>query len=476
MERGGAYGIQFIVMIVLARLLLPEEFGLIVLVTTFIAIAGIFVHVGFSTGLIQKKHTDEVDYCSVFYLNLVVAGALYTFIFFIAPYIALFYGEPDLITVLRVLSITLFLGAINSIQHAIISRNMDFKKLFVSSFWGVVVSGAIGIGLAYAGFGIWALVVQTLTSQLLVTIILWLTVSWRPRLLFSMSRIKELFPFSWKLLLSGLIDAVNNNVQSLIVGKMFSPAMLGFYNRGDQLPKLFVTNIDGSIQTVMFPTLASYQDNQQRMKEIVRRTIVTSSFIIFPLMVGLAVIAEPLVIVLFTEKWLPAVPFVQIFCAAYALWPIHTVNLQAMNALGRSDLFLKLEIIKSVIGLIILIISVQFGIYMMAVGIFVSSAFATFINAYPNLTLLNYSFQEQLKDIIPSLLLAFIMAAAIYPIHWLGLPHLVTLLIQIPVGIVVYVALAKYFKLECFTYLIQTIIEMLKRKGEKEILYKNEVS
>jgi len=291
-----------------------------------------------------------------------------------------------------------------------------------------------------------------------------------------MKRINELLPFSWKLLVSGLIDALNNNLQSLIVGKMFSPAMLGFYNRGDQLPKLFVTNIDGSIQTVMFPTLSSYQDDKQRMKEIVRRTIVTSSFIIFPLMVGLAVIAEPLVIVLFTEKWLPAVPFVQIFCASYALWPIHTVNLQAINALGRSDVFLKLEIVKSIIGLIILGISVQFGIYMMAVGVFVSGVIATFINSYPNLTLLNYSFQEQLKDIIPSLLLALIMGIVIYPIHWFGLTDILTIIIQITIGIVLYIALAKLYKLECFTYLVQTMRDMLKHKGEKETIYKNEVS
>lgn len=474
MERGGAYGIQFIVMIVLARLLLPEDFGLIVLVTTFITIVGIFFHTGFTTALIQKKNADEADFSSVFYLNLVVASLLYIFIFLISPFIAKFYEESQLVSIFRVLSSILFLGAMNSIQNAVISRTMQFKKLFFSSLWAVVISGIIGISLAYANFGIWALVFQSLISQMIITVILWYTVSWRPRMLFSMKRIIELFPFSWKLLVSGFVATLCINLQSLIVGKMFSQTMLGFYNRGDQLPKLLATNIDGSIQSVMFPTLSSYQDDKQRMKEIVRRSIVTSSFIIFPLMMGLAVIARPLVIVLFTEKWLPAVPFVQIFCASYALWPIHTVNLQAINALGRSDIFLKLEIIKSIFGLIILGISLQFGIYMMAFGVVVSGVVATLINSYPNWKLFDYSFGEQLKDIAPSLLLALIMGSVVYPIHWFGMEAFLTIILQVTIGIVLYVALAKLYKLECFMYLVRTMKDMLKHRRKTKILLKSE--
>ena len=476
LERGGTQGIQFIVMIVLARLLLPEEFGLIVLVTIFITTAGVFVHGGFTTALIQKKNADEIDYSSIFYLNLFVASMLYILIFFISPFISMFFKEPQLIPVLKVLSITLFFGAINSIQNALISRNMQFKKLFFSSLWAVVISGTIGITLAYANFGIWALVFQSLTNQLLVTVILWFTVSWRPQLLFSIKRIIELFSFSWKLLISGLVDTLYNNLQNILVGKLFSPTMLGFYNRGDQLPKFLVTNIDGSIQTVMFPTLSSYQDDKRRMKEIVRRSIVTSSFIIFPMMVGLAIIAEPLVKVLFTEKWLPVVPFVQIFCASYALWPIHTVNLQAINALGRSDIFLKLEIIKSIIGLSILGISLQFGIYMLALGVFIIGFISTFINAYPNMTLLNYSIWEQLKDLIPSLLLSLIMGIVMFPIQWFGMSAIVTIIIQISIGIVLYIGLAKLFKLECFMYILLTMKDLLNHKKKTQILLKNEVS
>lgn len=473
-ERGGTQGIQFIVIVVLARLLLPDEFGLIVLVTIFIAIAGIFVQSGFNTALIQKKNADEVDFSSVFYLSLLVAFLLYIILFFTAPFIATFFDQPSFVSVLRILSITLFFGAFNSIQIAIISRNMQFKKLFISSFGAVITSGIVGIIMAYASFGIWALVVQQLTNQLMITIILWFAVKWRPRFIFSIERIKILFSFGWRLLVSGLLDTLYTNLRSLVVGKMFSPALLGFYNRGEQFPSIIVSNIDGSIQSVMFPTLSSHQDNKFRVKEIVRRSIVTSSFIIFPMMVGLAVIAEPLVKLLLTEKWLPVVPFMRIFCAVYALWPIHTANLQVMNALGRSDLFLKLEIIKKILGLGILGISMHFGIYGISWGVFVGGVLSTFINTYPNLKLIGYSYQEQWKDIIPSLLLSLVMGVIVYTIHWFEMTAMLTIIIQVFIGVVVYLGLSKLFKLECFTYLLLILKEIMRNKRKAKII-NNEV-
>jgi teichuronic acid exporter len=476
LERGGTQGILLIVMIILARLLQPEDFGLLVLVGIFITIAGLLAESGFTTALIQKKKIDEIDYSSVFYLNLLVASILYLVLFFSAPIIAKFLEQQQLVEILRILSLTLFLGVFNSIQNALIGRTLQFKKLFHSSLCAVLVSAAVGITMAYANFGIWALVGQLLTQRLLVTIFLWLTLKWRPRLLFSMERIKKLFLFSWKLLVSQLIDNLYNNFQNILIGKMFSPALLGFYSRGEQFPSFLVNNINGSIQSVLLPALASHQDNIPRVKEIVRRSIVTSSFITFPMMIGLAVIAEPLVSLLLTDKWLTAVPFLQIFCAVYALWPIHTVNLQAINALGRSDIFLKLEIIKSIIGLIILGISFQFGIYMIAFGVFVSGVISVFINSYPNLKLLDYSIKEQLKDLVPSLLISLAMGIVVYPILWFEMPAILTILIQITIGIVLYVALAKSFKLECFTYLVLTIKDMLRHKKKTEITLKNEVS
>lgn len=305
MERGGTQGIQFIVMIVLARLLLPEEFGLIVLVTIFITIAGVFVQSGFNTALIQKKDADAVDFSSVFYLSLFVASLLYVLLFITAPFIATFFEQPEFARVLRILSFTLFFGAFNSIQNAIISRNMEFKKLFISSLSANIFSGIVGVVLAYTGFGVWALVGHQLTNQLMVTIILSFTVKWKPQFIFSIDRINKLFSFSWRLLASMLLDTINSNLRNLLIGKMFSPATLGFYNRGDQFPNLLISNINGSIQSVMLPTLSSYQDDKQKVKAIVRRAIVTSAFIVIPMMVGLAVIAEPLVKILLTDKWLP---------------------------------------------------------------------------------------------------------------------------------------------------------------------------
>ena len=335
MERGGTQGIQFIVQIVLARLLLPEDFGLIAIVTIFILLANVFVQSGFNTALIQKKDADDEDFSSVFYLSLFVAGLLYVVLFLTSPFISVFYRSPQLILILRVLSVTLFFGAFNSIQNAYVARNMMFKKLFFSSLGAIIISGTVGIATAYLGWGVWALVAQQLTNQLAVTLILWFTVKWRPKLLFSIEKVKVLFSFGWKLLASSLINTLYMEIRSLIIGKIYIPAMLGFYDRGQQIPKVIVSNIDGAIQSVMLPALASQQDDKKRVKAMMRRAIMTSSFIMFPMMVGLAVVAEPVVKIILTDKWLPAVPFLQIFCASYSLWPIHTANLQAINALGR---------------------------------------------------------------------------------------------------------------------------------------------
>jgi teichuronic acid exporter len=464
MERGGTQGIQFIVQIVLARLLLPEDYGIIALVLVFIAIANVFVQSGLNTALIQKKDADETDFSSVFYLGLFIACLIYIILFFTAPFIAAFYEEAQLIPIFRVLAITLFFGAFNSIQNAVIARRMQFKKLFFSSTGAILVSGTVGIYMAYKGFGVWALVGQQISNQLLVTLILWFTVKWRPKLLFSLRRVKSLFSFGWKVLVTVLIDTAYNDLRSLIIGKMFKAEMLGFYNRGQQFPSLIVSNIDGSIQSVLFPVLASQQDNRPRVKDMMRRAIVTGSFVIFPVMVGLAVTAEPLVKLILTDKWLPCVPFLQIFCAVYALWPIHTANLQAINALGRSDIFLKLEIIKIIAGLSILGVTVFYGVYAIAWGMVLSGIISTFINAYPNRHLLDYSYIEQWKDIMPSLALSLVMGVVVYSMKWLGLPVLFTLIIQVCFGVILYVGMAWFFKLECFSYLLSTLQKIRQEK------------
>lgn len=464
MECGSAQGIQFTVQIILARLLMPNDYGIIALIAIFITISNVFVQNGFNTALIQNKNVDQIDFSSVFFLSLFVASVLYILLFCTAPLIASFYCMPQLISVFRVLAITLFFGATNSIQNAVVSRKMEFKKLFFSSLGAIILSGIVGIILAYEGFGVWALVAQQLTNQCTITVILWFTVKWRPKLIFSFERIKGLFSYGWKLLISSLIDTLYTNLRSLIIGKIYNPQLLGFYNRGEQFPSIIVLNIDGAIQSVMLPTLASHQENKKRVKDMVRRSIVTSSFIIFPMMVGLGVAAEPLVKILLTDKWLPCVPFLQISCASYALYPIHTANLQAINALGRSDVFLKLEIIKKIIGISILGVSIFYGVYVIAIGMLITGIICTFVNAYPNLRLLNYDYREQWNDIIPSLLLALVMGAVVYSLKGLHMTIGVTLIVQIGVGSILYLGLANIFKLECYTYLLTTFKDTFKSK------------
>lgn len=463
-ERGGSQGMQFIVQIVLARLLLPEDYGLIALVTIFIAIANVFVQSGFNVALIQKKDVDEVDFSSVFYLSLFVAGLLYVIIFFTAPFISEFYDQPQLIKLFRVLSITVFFGAFNSIQNAVVARKMQFKKLFFSSLGAIFVSGIAGVVAAYQGFGVWSLVIQQLVNQFMITTILWFTVKWRPQLIFSFERVKGLFSYGGKLLVAALIDKLYMNLRSLIIGKMYNADMLAYFNRGSQFPQLLVTNINGSIKTVMLPVFVAKQYDRKRLKEVMRRTIVTSSFILFPMMVGLAVVAEPLISLILTDKWLPCVPFLQIFCISYAFWPIHTANLQAINAIGRSDIFLKLEIIKKIIAFSILGVSLFYGVYAIALGSVLSGGIATVVNSYPNKKLLNYSYKEQCKDIMPSLLLSLGMGIVVHCINFISLDTWMMLIIQIVLGLILYIGMSKIFKLECYRYLLTTCKELLKSK------------
>lgn len=468
MERGGTQGIQFIVQIVLARLLAPEQFGTVAIVMVFIQLAQVFVQSGFNTALIQKKDADEEDFSSIFYLSIAIAGFLYILIYISAPYIANFYNDDILIPVLRVLSLTLFAGAFNSIQNAFVSRHLLFKKLFKSSLGAILISGVLGILAAYQGLGIWALVIQQLVNQFSITIIMWFTVKWRPKLVFSLSKVRELFSYGSKLLASSLIDTLYRNLRTIIIGRMYTPAMLGYYNRGEQFPKLIVSNINGSIQSVMLPTLSAHQDDKKRVKKMMRRAIVSSSFLIFPMMVGMAVVAEPLVKIVLTDKWLPAVPFLQIACFNFALWPIHTANLQAINAMGRSDIFLRLEIIKKIIGLIILGISLLFGVYAIALGGAFSGITSSFINAYPNKELLNYSYKEQCLDIMPSLLISLIMGVIVYLFNFLSISAWHILILQIVSGSVIYILLAKIFKIESFVYLVNTMKQLINSRKKTE--------
>ena len=294
-ERCGAQLVSFIVSIVLARLLVPEDYGTIALVTVFTVILQVFVDSGLGTALIQKKDADDLDFSSVFYFNFVVCLVLYAGMFMAAPYIAKFYDDISLTPVIRVLSLTIVISGVKGIQQAYVSRNMLFKKFFFSTIGGTIFSAFLGIGMAYVGFGVWALVAQQLSNTMIDTLILWITVKWRPKKMFSWQRLKELLAFGWKLLVSALLDTGYNNLRNLIIGKMYSPTDLAFYNQGDKFPKIIITNINTSIDSVLLPTMSNSQDDRERIKQMTRRAIKTSTYVMAPLMMGLAFCAEPIV-------------------------------------------------------------------------------------------------------------------------------------------------------------------------------------
>lgn len=466
LERGGVQGVQFVLSIVLARLVSPDDYGVIALVLVFIQIAAVFVQSGFNTALIQRKDVTEKDYSSVFYLSLGIAVFLYGILFIASPFIADFYEMPQLKQVLRVLALILIPGAFNSIQNAKIAREMQFKKLMYCTIGATIISGIVGIVMAIMEWGVWALVGQQLSNQLSICLLMLFVVKWRPVKVFEFDRVKVLFSFSWKLLCSSLIDTIYNELRSLVIGKKYNESTLGYYNRGKQFPQLIVNNINGAIQSVMLPALSKEQDNKERMKSMMRRSIVTSSFVIFPLVMGLAVIAEPLISLVLTDKWLPCVPYLRVYCFTFAFYPIHTANLQALNAQGRSDQFLKLEIIKKSYGLIVLLISVLCfdSPLAIALGGAFTALISCFVNASPNKKLLNYSYFEQMKDILPSALISSAMGIIVYCITFLNLSSLFTLVIQIIVGMIVYPLIAWIFKLECFIYIRDMLFKFLKKR------------
>ena len=462
-ERSGAQIVQLVVSIVLARILLPSDYGIVALMTVFIGILGIFINCGLGSALIQKKDADNVDFSTVFYAQLVFCVIIYSLLFFAAPFIADFYQMPEMTTMVRVLSLTLVIAGVKNIQVSYVSKNMQFKRFFFATLGGTIGAAGVGIGMACLGFGAWALIAQSLFNNAVDTLILWVTVKWRPIKAFSFKRLKGLFSYAWKLLVSSLLDTVYNNLRSLIIGKVYSAQDLAFYNKGKSWPNMIVENVNSSIDSVLLPSMSSVQDNRESVKSMTRRAIKTSTYIMAPIMMIFAFCGTPLVRLILTEKWLPLVPFQIIFCITYIFYPVHTANLNAIKALGRSDLFLKLEIIKKIIGLLALAVTVPISVMAMGYSLLFTGLTSQIINTWPNKKLLNYGYIEQLKDILPGILLAVAMGCCIYPIQWIGLPDIVTLCIQVPLGVAIYIAGSKLFKLESFEYLWGMVKPVLKR-------------
>ena len=452
LERCGAQGVTFIVSIVLARILDPADYGLVALVTVITTLMQVFVDSGFGSALMQKKNPDNLDYSSVFYFNVVFCLFLYAVMFFAAPLIAWFYDKSELVLLVRVISLIIPISALKNVQQSYVAKNMLFRKFFWATLGGTIGAAVIGITLAVLGYGVWALVWQMLFNVFVDTFILWIIVDWKPKWIFSFSRLRSLFKYGWKMLVSHLLDTTYNNLRSLIIGKKYESEDLAYYNKGNSFPNMFVTNINTSIDSVLLPSMASAHDNPEKVKAMTRRAIKTASFIIMPMMMGLAACATPMIRLLLTDKWLPCVFFLRVFCFTYAFFPIHTANLNAIKAMGRSDLFLKLEIIKKIIGITAILITMWISVEAMALSLLVVSVFNQIVNSWPNRRLLNYKYHDQLFDILPNIVLTIAMGAIVFSITFFKLPDWLTLTIQVPLGIFVYFFGAWIFRLDSFVY------------------------
>lgn len=470
-ERIGAQGVGFVVSIVLARILAPELFGVVALIVVFTSILQVFVDSGLGSALIQKKDADDLDFSTVFYFNLAVCIVLYLLMFFSAPFIdkVIYDGKYENLTdYIRVLSLILVISGIKNIQQAYVSRKMIFKRFFFATLGGTITAAVVGIVMALNGFGVWAIIAQNLTNKIIDTTVLWFTVKWRPKLLFSFSRLKSLLSYGWKLLVSSLMDTIYNDIRQLLIGKYYSSKDLSFYNRAKQFPEILMMNVITSIDSVLFPAMSKVQDEKAQVKNMTRRSIKVCSFIIWPLMMGIAGVGKQMIELLLTAKWLPCVPFLYVFCVNFAFRPLHAANLNAIKAMGRSDIFLKLEIIKKTVGIILLFATLPFGVFAMACSLLVSNVANQFINSYPNRKLLDYKYLEQIKDMLPSILISVSMAVIVYFVGLLQLPLIVLMIIQIIVGATYYIGLSYLFKVDSFDYVQATIKQILASRFKKK--------
>lgn len=461
LERFGVQGVQFILQVILARLLDPEHYGVLSLMLIFITLANVFIQNGFNTALIQNKDVTEEDYSSVFWVTLVISIILYCVVFAAAPFIGEFYRMPNIVWPLRAIALVLIPGAFNSVQLAKVSKEMDFRKVFFSNIGGILISGIVSIVLAFMGAGLWALVVQYLLNIVVACIVMFFTVKWVPRFIINWTRIKVLFSFGWKLLVSGLLDTLYQDLRSLVIGKKYDSSTLGYYNRGKQFPQFIVNAVNGTVQSVMLPAMSEKQENLQSVKVLTRHSIMISTYIMMPLMAGLAGVATSTVSLLLTDKWLPCVPYMRIYCFSLAFYPVHSCNLQAINAVGRSDIFLKLEIVKKMIGVGSLIIAVFCFDSPIAIAMtgMLTTLISCFINAFPNKRLINYSYIEQMRDILPSFSLSIVMFVIVLLIERLHFSYFAMLVIQVVTGGFFYIFFSFLFKLEPF----RIIMEMTKR-------------
>ena len=452
--------VTFILSIVLARLLTPKDYGVVALVNIFITIANVFVTSGFGTALIQKKSPDETDFSTVFYMSEITSILAYLVIFLIAPFVSKYYDNSELTPILRVFALTLPLSAFNGIQQAYISKHLMFKKVFISTTISAILSGIIGVVMAYFGFGVWALVGQSLSNVIIVSIVLFSEIKWYPKNKFSWEAGKPLLSFGWKMLATDLLATFFNQLRSLLLGKAYTTSDLAYYNRGLRFPELISENVNGTVSSVLFPVLANCGDDHEKIKERLRRAIKVSTFVLMPLLFGMMGTTRQIVLLLLTDKWAKVIPYMQILCMSCIFDSVSNENIQALKAIGRSDSLLKLEFIKKPLYLILLLIGLRINVFTLAVTQVIYNILAVWINMAPNRKFLGYSFKEQIQDMVPALINSSIMFLIVYSVgEALKLHLLLTFIIQVLIGVAVYLIIAIVFKMSA----LKDILEMLKR-------------
>ena len=467
MESGGDQLITFFISVILARLLGPEKYGTMAIMLIFIAIAQVIIQNGFQTALIQKKEIGDEDLSSVFWVGLLISTVLYLLIFSASPFIARFFGDPEITPMLRVLSLILFSGSVVSVEIAIIARQMNFRLQCIGTIIADLFSGAIGILAAFHGMGTWALVLQQLIKNICLMVFLLWKLGWRPQRMISVKSISSLFSYGWKVLASGLIDTIYSNLYTPFISRLYNATMVGYYNRANQFPQVIVNSMAQTLQAVMLPAFSRTQDNESRGRLMLRRTIKMAGFVMFPAMFGIAAVAEAMIRMLLGEVWLPAVPLLRLCALSFSVWHMHVANLQAINANGRSDIYLKLEIIKKAAGVAVLLGSVRFGVTGMILMKAVWDYVCTFINGWPNRSILGYGPGAQWRDSLPEFTAAAVMGIAVYGLQVLlsrtgiivmasGGQALMMILIQVAAGALLYLLIAVLFRMESLRYLIET--------------------
>ena len=457
-ERFSVQAIQFVVMVFMARVLTPAEYGIVGMVTVFIAVSQSLIDSGFSQALIRKQDRTQLDNSTVFYFNIVVGILMYIILFFLAGPIARFYDEPLLVPVTRLIAISLPLTSFVVVQRANLTIKIDFKTQAKATLISALASGAVGLSMAYTGFGVWAIVWAQITTTFVNMVLLWVFAKWRPTWEYSWKSFKELFNFGSKLLASGLIDTLYRNIYLIVIGKVFKASDLGFYTRSQQFSHFASSNITSVLQRVTYPVLCTIQNDDQRLADVYRRFLKVSAFIIFPLMTGMSGVAYPLIVSVLTEKWAYSATLLTPICLAGMWYPIHAINLNLLQVKGRSDLFLKLEIWKKIIGAGIVCGSIPLGLYWMCWGAVLSSLISLFINTYYTGKLIDLGFFKQMKDLFPILILSLTMGVAAWAVvTFIPMPSGASLAAGVGVGAAFYIGFAKLFRFKEFSELMSII-------------------